>query len=275
MTTTTPRIRSRRSTAPARHARGLPNPSEDLDLFRAYAESHDRELRNLIVERHTGFAMALARRFRNRGEPMDDLGQVALLGLLKAVERFDVAREIPFHAFAKPTILGELRRHFRDTGWSVRVPRSVQELRLAIAELVPDLGQQLGRSPTVAEIAGAAGVTEEEVLMAMEAGNLYNPDSLDREVRGESDDSSVTTRAELVGAEDDGFEAVEERHRIARLLTRLPERDRSVVYLRFYEDLTQSEIAQELGISQMHVSRLLARSLERLGTAAPAQARKR
>jgi RNA polymerase sigma-B factor len=256
-------------TAPARPTRPRPvddprRAAEDRALFERYAETRDRAVRNEIIERHSHFAIALARRFRQRGEPLDDLQQVALLGLLKAVERFDLERGVPFHAFAKPTIVGELRRHFRDHGWSVRVPRGLQELRLQLAQLMPELGQTLGRSPTVAELAAAAGASEDDVIAATEADNLYQPDSLDREVRGEAGDSAPTARGELVGTEDGGFATVEERETLALLLQRLPERDRRVVYLRFYEDLTQSEIARELGISQMHVSRLLSRSLARM-----------
>ncbi len=204
----------------------------------------------------------LARRFSHRGEPADDLRQVALVGLLKAVERFEPDRGLQFSSFATPTITGELKRHFRDRGWAVRVPRRVQELHLELDRTVADLSQELGRSPTPAEIAQRAGVLEEEVLESMEAGSLYRLASLDSR---RSDDDSARSPVQRLGELDHELGAVENRVAVEAMLALLPEREQKIVYLRFFEGLTQSEIAEQIGISQMHVSRLLVRSLETLG----------
>lgn len=234
------------------------------ELFAEYARTRDRALRDRLVEEHLPLARYLARRFVHRGEPLDDLVQVALLGLLKAVERFDPWRGLRFSTFATPTILGELKRHFRDRGWAVRVPRRVQELHVRLARVVGALSQELGRSPTTAEIAAAADATEEEVLEAMEAGGLYRLASLD----APAPEADGTERSERLGDDDDSFDAVEHRLELSALLDVLPDRERTIVYLRFFRGLTQSEIAARVGISQMHVSRLLTRSLEQLRGAA-------
>jgi RNA polymerase sigma-B factor len=221
-----------------------------LDQFREFRHTHDRVMRNRLVEAHLSLARTLARRFANRNEPLDDLEQVAMLGVLKAVERFDPDRGIPFAAFAVPTVVGELRRHFRDRGWMVRVPRRLQDLHLRIGPVVSELSQQLGRSPTVPEIAEAAGVRDEDVLEALDAGNRYRPAPLDVTVglaRTDSELASVDDRATLLG-----------------LLRDLPERAQRVMYMRYFEDMTQAEIADAIGVSQMHVSRILTRSLETL-----------
>jgi RNA polymerase sigma-B factor len=215
-----------------------------------------------LIERHRGLAQQLARRFRGRGQSTDDLDQVAVLGLLKAVERFEPERGLAFTTFATPTIIGELKRHFRDATWSMRVPRRLQEHVLAISGVVGPLGQELGRPPTVAEIATAAGLTEEAVLEAMEANRAYSTGSLDAPM-GDEDGGTATLAARL-GGEDPGHEAVEQRELVAALLEELPEREQMIVRLRFWEGWTQSEIADEVGISQMHVSRLLTRTLLRL-----------
>jgi RNA polymerase sigma-B factor len=229
--------------------------------FFEYRRTHDRELRNRLVEEHVRLAEFLARRFSHRGEPVDDLRQVALVGLLKAVERFEPERGLQFSSFATPTIVGELKRHFRDRGWAVRVPRRVQELNLQLNGTVAALSQELGRSPTPAEIAQRAGVLEEDVLESMEASSLYRLASLD--VRRSDDESSGPSQQ--VGTLDHELDVVEDRATVTELLSQLPEREQKIVYLRFFEGLTQAEIAEHVGISQMHVSRLLARSLETLG----------
>jgi RNA polymerase sigma-B factor len=230
------------------------------ELFAEYARTRDRVLRDQLVEAHLPLARYLARRFVHRGEPLDDLVQVALIGLLKAVERFDPWRGLRFSTFATPTILGELKRHFRDKGWAVRVPRRVQELHVRLGRLVGGLNQELGRSPTTAEIAERADATEEEVLEAMEAGALYRLASLDAPAA----DDDGADRSERIGDEDPDFDSLDHRLELASLLEVLPSRERSIVYLRFFEGLTQSEIAEQIGISQMHVSRLLTRSLAQL-----------
>src|SRR5262245_44277270 len=219
--------------------------------FRDYRRTGDRAIRNEIVEEYAPLAYGCARRFANRGEPIDDLRQVALLGVLKAVERFDPERGLPFPAFAVPTVLGELRRHFRDKGWMMRVPRRLQELHLQLDEVITALSQRYGRAPTTAEVAEAAGTAEEDVLEAMEAGHCYRPTSIDAAAPDTEPASST------LGTRDRRFAAVEDRAMITHLLERLSPRERRVVYLRFFEDRTQSEIAKEIGVSQMHVSRLL------------------
>jgi RNA polymerase sigma-B factor len=229
--------------------------------FVEYRRTHDRDLRNQLVQDHVRLAEFLARRFTHRGEPLDDLRQVALVGLLKAVERFEPERGLQFSSFATPTIVGELKRHFRDKGWVVRVPRRVQELHLELDRTVSALSQELGRPPTPGEIATRAGVGEEDVLESMEASSLYRLASLDS---GRPDDDS-NAPSERIGGLDPDMGAVEDRVAVSELLAMLPPREQRIVYLRFFEGLTQSEIATQIGISQMHVSRLLMRSLEQLG----------
>src|SRR5262245_24615367 len=235
-------------------------PDHD-ELFREYRRTGDRALRNQLVQEHLRLGEFLARRFLHRGEPLDDLRQVALIGLVKAVERFDPERGLQFSSFATPTITGELRRHFRDKGWAVRVPRRVQELHLELDRTIATLSQELGRAPTTLEIAARAGVEEEDVLESLEASSLYRLASLDA---GRSDDDGGSP-ADRAGTEDEELAAVDDRVTVSALLEVLPEREQKIVYLRFFAGLTQSEIAEEVGISQMHVSRLLVRSLETLG----------
>jgi RNA polymerase sigma-B factor len=232
--------------------------------FHAYATTRDRALRDDLVTAHMGLAEYLARRFTNRGEPLDDLVQVAALGLLKAVDRFDPERGLEFSTYATPTIVGELKRHFRDKGWAVRVPRRVQELHLRLGSVVSILSQELGRSPTIGEIAQSAAVSEEEVLEAIEAGHAYRFTSLDAP-SGNDDEMSLSTE---LGAEDQGLIDSEHRVTLSPLIAQFPPRERMILHLRFFEGLTQSEIAARLGISQMHVSRLLARALAQLRTQA-------
>ncbi len=232
--------------------------------FHEYATSRDRSLRDELVTAHMGLAEYLARRFTNRGEPLDDLVQVAALGLLKAVDRFDPERGLEFSTYATPTIVGELKRHFRDKGWAVRVPRRVQELHLRLGSVVSILSQELGRSPTIGEIAQSAAVSEEEVLEAIEAGHAYRFTSLDAP-SGNDDEMSLSTE---LGAEDQGLIDSEHRVTLSPLIAQFPPRERMILHLRFFEGLTQSEIAARLGISQMHVSRLLARALAQLRTQA-------
>jgi RNA polymerase sigma-B factor len=236
-------------------------PGEDaaFERFAEYRRTGDRGVRNELVERYAGIAESVARRYRYRGEPLDDLRQVALVGLLKAVERFDPSRGLQFSTFAVPTIAGELKRHFRDKGWAVRVPRHLQELQLELDRTSAALAQERGRPPTPAELAERAGVREEDVLESMEAGGLYRLASLDGRLADDETPSETP-----IAADDPELDAVEDRVAVEPLLRSLAPRDQAVVYLRFYEGLTQSEIAARLGISQMHVSRLLGRSLESL-----------
>ena len=240
----------------------MTDTADTYDKFSEYRRTGDRELRNELVEEHMRLAEFLARRFAHRGEAADDLRQVALVGLLKAVERFEPDRGLQFSSFATPTITGELKRYFRDRGWAVRVPRRIQELHLELDRTVNELSQELGRPPTPAEIAQRAGVLEEDVLESMEAGSLYRLASIDA---GRSDDESSPNPAQRLGEIDAELTAVDDRVAVTEMLAVLPEREQKIVYLRFFEGMTQSEIAEEIGISQMHVSRMLVRSLETLG----------
>ncbi len=231
--------------------------------FHEYRRSRSRSLRNALIEDHRGFAEYLARRFADRGEPLDDLRQVALVGLLKAVERFEPERGLSFTTFAGPTIVGELKRHFRDRTWSVRVPRRLQELSLRVERGRVELGQQWGRTPTPAEIGDHVGVSEEQVLEGMEAAGLYRAGSLDAPAPTADHDEGPS--GERVGADDEELAHVEDRALVRTIIASLPARERRIVYLRFFEGLTQVEIAERVGVSQMHVSRLLNRSIETLG----------
>ena len=234
---------------------------ELMRTFEAFASTRDSGLRDQLIEAHMGLAEYLARRFANRGEPLDDLVQVASLGLVKAVERFDPSRGLEFTTFATPTIVGELKRHFRDKGWAVRVPRRVQELHLRVTKVVDDLSLEFGRSPQIPEIAQRAGITEDEVIEAMDAGSAYRSASLDA---GRGDDDESPGLLGQLGTLDPEMASAERRATLGPLIGSLPEREQVMLYLRFYEGMTQSEIAKQLGISQMHVSRLLARSLQQL-----------
>ena len=242
-----------------------PSRREELrEQFVAFAGNRDSLLRDQLVAAHLGLAEYLARRFANRGEPLDDLFQVASLGLIKAVDRFDPTRGVEFSTYATHTIVGELKRHFRDKGWAVRAPRRMQELYLRLGKVVATLGQELGRSPTIAELAAEVQVSEEEVLEALEAGQAYRSTSLDAPTGGEDGE----TLGARLGGEDASMEDAESRATLSPLLAQLPPRERLILHLRFFDGLTQSEIATRLGISQMHVSRLLARSVSQLRSAA-------
>ncbi|MER5223360.1 RNA polymerase sigma factor SigF [Streptomyces flaveus] len=218
------------------------------------------ELRNQLVRMHLPLVEHLARRFRNRGEPLDDLTQVATIGLIKSVDRFDPERGVEFSTYATPTVVGEIKRHFRDKGWAVRVPRRLQELRLSLTTATAELSQQHGRSPTVHELAEKLAISEEEVLEGLESANAYSTLSLDVP---DTDDESPAV-ADTLGSEDEALEGVEYRESLKPLLEDLPPREKRILLLRFFANMTQSQIAQEVGISQMHVSRLLARTLAQL-----------
>jgi RNA polymerase sigma-B factor len=232
------------------------------DLAASEPESAPRgRVRDELVEMHLPLVEYLARRFRNRGEPLDDLIQVATIGLIKSVDRFDLGRGVEFSTYATPTIVGEIKRHFRDKGWAIRVPRRLQELKLALTKATSELSQRLGRSPTVAELAGHLGMSEEEVLEGLESANAYSAVSLDAPDGGDEDAPAV---ADTLGAEDESLEGVEYRESLKPLLDQLPPREKRILLLRFFGNMTQSQIAADLGISQMHVSRLLARTLTQL-----------
>ncbi|MBY8887755.1 RNA polymerase sigma factor SigF [Streptomyces sp. PTM05] len=218
-------------------------------------------VRNTLVELNLALVKFAAARFRSRSEPMEDIIQVGTIGLIKAIDRFELSRGVEFPTFAMPTIIGEIKRFFRDTSWSVRVPRRLQELRLDLAKAGDELAQKLDRSPTVAELADRLDLTREEVVEGMAASNAYTASSLD--AQPEEDDSEGAL-ADRIGYEDHGLEGIEYVESLKPLIASLPARDRQILSLRFVGNLTQSEIGEELGISQMHVSRLLSRTLTRL-----------
>jgi RNA polymerase sigma-B factor len=258
------------------------DPQLAEDVARAARTSHDRararalfadlvslpetgaqrqRVRDELVEMHLPLVEYLARRFRNRGEPLDDLVQVATIGLIKSVDRFDLERGVEFSTYATPTIVGEIKRHFRDKGWAIRVPRRLQELKLSLAKATSELSQRNGRAPTVAELAQHLELSEEEVLEGLESANAYSAVSLDAPDTGDDDSPAV---ADSLGTTDESLEGVEYRESLKPLLEKLPPREKKILLLRFFGNMTQSQIAAELGISQMHVSRLLARTLVQL-----------
>ncbi len=236
--------------------------AEDRRLLTAYHRGGDPAARDALVERFLPLARQLARRYQRGGEPLDDLVQVASLGLLKAIDRFDPERETAFSSFAVPTILGELKRHFRDKGWSVRVPRDLQELAVKVDRVGEQISREIGRAPTSTEIAESIGASTEQVLEAREAAAAYRAVSLDRPRDEEEEEGSGI--ADSFGVEDPGFSLAEDAATVERLMRVLTDREREVLRLRFEEDLTQSEIGARVGVSQMHVSRLIRQSVARL-----------
>ncbi|MGS2588361.1 RNA polymerase sigma factor SigF [Streptomyces hebeiensis] len=218
-------------------------------------------VRNTLVELNLALVKFAAGRFRSRSEPMEDIVQVGTIGLIKAIDRFELSRGVEFPTFAMPTIIGEIKRFFRDTSWSVRVPRRLQELRLDLAKAGDELAQQLDRAPTVGELAHRLGLTKDEVVEGMVASNAYSASSLDAQPE---DDDTEGALADRIGYEDHGIEGIEYVESLKPLIAGLPSRDRKILSLRFVANMTQSEIGEELNISQMHVSRLLSRTLTRL-----------
>ncbi|MBM2621418.1 RNA polymerase sigma factor SigF [Actinoplanes sp. LDG1-06] len=240
-------------------------PETATELLSALAELPDTHpdrphLRERAIEAWLPLARHLAHRYSGRGEPTDDLVQTATVGLIKAVDRFDASRGVDFAGYAIPTVIGEIKRHFRDRTWSVRVPRRLQELRLAITEANATLSHSLGRSPTVADVAAHLGVTEEDVLEGLEGARAYNATSLSTPISADG----TTSLGDTLGGEDDEFELAETRVALGPALATLDEREQKILTLRFYGNLTQSQIADQIGISQMHVSRLLTKALTKL-----------
>jgi RNA polymerase sigma-B factor len=230
----------------------------DVDsLLIAFHRDGDREARERALVELMPLVRALASRYAGRGEPLEDLVQVGALGLIKAVDRFDVDRGVEFSSYAVPTIVGEIRRHFRDKAWAMHVPRRLKELSVRLSRLLDDLTTELGRSPTIAELAEAAGAEEEEVIDALDSAHAYSTRSLHAPFEEGGDDSL----ADKLGTPETGYEEVEDGSLVAAGLDALDERERRIVELRFFEEMTQSQIAAEIGISQMHVSRLLRRAL--------------
>jgi RNA polymerase sigma-B factor len=243
--------------------------TEDRALFERYLDRRDPVDRELLVERFLPLARQLARRYQRPEEPFDDLFQVACLGLVKAIDRFDLSRDVAFSSYAVPTILGEIKRYFRDRTWAVRVPRDLQELALRVDRKVSELATDLRRQPTVSEIAEAVGIDEEQVLEALEASGAYRATSLS--LPRSNEDEAGETLGDTIGTAEDGFGLAEHRATLDRLLEALPMREREVLRLRFQEDYTQAEIGEVIGVSQMQVSRIIRQSLARLRTIAESQ----
>ena len=262
MTATPVAARTTTATETLTGARAADTAADLLNAMAAMPAGHPSRaaLRDRAIEAWLPLARHLAHRYSGRGEPTDDLIQTATVGLIKAVDKFDPDRGVDFAGYAIPTIIGEIKRHFRDRTWSVRVPRRLQELRLAITEANSTLTHTLGRSPTVADIAGHLGVTEEDVLEGLEGARAYNATSLSTPI---SADGS-TELGDTIGGMDDGFELTELRVALGPALAMLTEREQRIVSLRFYGNMTQSQIAEQVGISQMHVSRLITRALGKL-----------
>jgi RNA polymerase sigma-B factor len=237
--------------------------ASDKALLRRYHEQGDLAAREQLIEQYMSLVRSLARRYSYRGEQLEDLVQIGAIGLIKAIDRFDVNRGVELTTYATPNIIGEIKRHFRDRGWAVRVPRGLQELNIQLSRLVEQLTVQLGRSPTIPELAKAAGVTDEEVLEALESGRAYSSLSLSAGSGGHDDDGELDP-LESLGTVEHQYEVSEDRAVLAPGFRVLDERERAILHLRFFEGLTQSQIAQQVGISQMHVSRLIRRSLEKI-----------
>jgi RNA polymerase sigma-B factor len=219
--------------------------------------------RAALVNLHLPLVEHCARRFRNRGEPYEDLVQVGTIGLIKSIDRFDLERGVEFSTYATPTIIGEIKRYFRDKGWAIRVPRRLQELRMQIGSASAELTQTLGRSPTPRELAETIGCSVDDILEGIESSNAYSTLSLDA---GDGDEDGAGTMLDAIGVDDANLEHVEIRESIKPLLDRLDAREKRILLLRFFKNMTQSQIAEEIGVSQMHVSRLLSRTLEQLRT---------
>ncbi len=233
-------------------------------LFERYRQTGDRQAHDALVQQFLPLARQLARRYQRGGEPLEDLVQIASLGLLKAINRFDHTRSTAFSSFAVPTIAGELKRHYRDKGWWLRVPRELQELTIRVQRAVDELGPELRRAPTTGEIAEHLEISVEEVLEARHAAGAHRAASLD----GPRDDADDSSWIDSIGSEDPGYELAEDALTVEHLMTALTSREREILRLRFVEDLTQSEIGAHIGISQMHVSRLLREVVEHLRKAA-------
>lgn len=240
---------------------GAGGPADESDVLTLFAKrTTDATARDQLMIRFRPLSEYLARRFAGRGEDTDDLIQVASIGLISAIDRFDPSRGVQFSTYAGATIVGELKRHFRDKSWAIRVPRQLQETSLRVNRAIPELTQRLGRSPTAGEIADSLGLTREEILEARQAGEAYSTASLDSPLA-----ESGLTAADTMGADDRDIELLGEGWAsVAAGIKELPPRERRVLFLRFFEGKTQSEIAEEVGVSQMHVSRILASTLDTL-----------
>jgi RNA polymerase sigma-B factor len=240
----------------------LYNSANDGDLIRRYHELGDVRARQELIERHLGFVRRLAQRYAHRGETIDDLTQVGCVGLIKAVDRYDGKHKVTLATYAAPNILGEIKRHFRDKGWSVRVPRDVQELNVKLGRVVDELTSQLGRSPSVDELAQATDASTEQVVEALESSRAYTTVSLSERVDDSDEESGDPLEA--LGDVDEGYQLVEHRELLRQGFRMLADRERAILHMRFFLGLTQSEIADRVGISQMHVSRLIRQSVDQV-----------
>jgi RNA polymerase sigma-B factor len=240
----------------------LYNSADDDDLIRRYHQGGDVRARQELIERHLGFVRRLAQRYAHRGETIDDLTQVGCVGLIKAVDRYDGKHKVTLATYAAPNILGEIKRHFRDKGWSVRVPRDVQELNVRLGRVVDELTSRLGRSPSVEELAEATDSSPEQVVEALESSRAYSTVSLSE--RSDDPDDEGGHPLEALGDEDAGYQLVEQRELLRQGFETLAERERAILHMRFFLGLTQSEIADRVGISQMHVSRLIRQSVDQV-----------
>jgi RNA polymerase sigma-B factor len=240
------------------------SPETDRDLLKRYHIGGDTSAREELVQRHLPLVRSLARRYAGRGEALEDIEQVGAIGLLKAIDRYDLEREVSLTTYATPNVVGEIKRHFRDKGWAIRVPRGLQELNAKMSSTIERLTIKFERSPTIAEIAAELETTPEQVLEAMEAGSAYSTVSLSTGPGGGGDDDDFDPMEESIGAEDEEYERTEQRASLEPALETLPEREREILRMRFEEGLTQTQIAEKIGISQMHVSRLIRKSLARM-----------
>lgn len=236
---------------------------KNQDLFLLYSENRDIEIRNQIFEKYKYMAEIISRKYSNRGIEYDDIYQIACMGLIFAIERFDISKGFEFTSFATPTILGEIKKYFRDKGWAIKVPRKIQEISRKVNEYSNILSNQLHRAPTIKEIAEYANSTEEEVLEAFEAGKMFNSQSLDEKFDMNSDDSDLSLM-DVVGAEDQYFTRIENKDFINKSMDKLNDLEKDIIMKRFYHNKTQSDIAKDLNISQMTVSRIEKKSLEKL-----------
>ncbi|GAA3506221.1 RNA polymerase sigma factor SigF [Streptomyces prasinosporus] len=258
-----PGVADPRAVAP-RDAREL-----SRQFFRRLAELEEgthayQYARNTLIEMNMSLVRFAAGRFRGRGDDMDDIVQTGMIGLIKAIDRFELSREVEFTSFALPYIVGEIKRFFRDTTWAVHVPRRLQELRVELAKAREELASRLDREPTVAELATLMNITEDQVIEGQIAANGYNSSSLDAALTGDGPENGEAVLADFIGVEEEGLRLVEDFHALAPLMAELSERDRQILHMRFVEEATQAEIGERLGCSQMHVSRLIKRIIARL-----------
>lgn len=236
---------------------------ETIELFKRYAKNHDKSTRDRLILGHQNLVNYLAGKFANRGIPLEDLIQVGMIGLINAVDRFDPDRGLQFSTYATPTILGEIRRHFRDKGWGLKVPRRLQELNLAASKAADKISSELGRPPTVQEVAACIGASEEETLEAVEMGNAYETVALDAPMQSQGE-SALLTLSDFLGKEDADLQRIDFYGDLRQALSALEPRERAIIYYRFFKELSQTQVAERLNISQMHVSRLQHKAMKKL-----------